>query len=436
LQEIKDFFVRETGMSEEAFLNAIKPCIENKEKVIIPLADLGYNPIPEHFLIEYNSTFEFRDNLLEHIDITAMMQDLDMKTMRHYIPDEITFMLNNICCTDCIYCYADKIYPVRQLLPLHRYQAIIEEAKMLDIRDISVDGGEFFLFSQWRELLQILNSNGYTTTRISTKHPITEDIVQGLVDCNVQKIQLSIDSVNSEELKQILKVDDNYCKKVLHGVELLEKAGIKIILKPVITKYNDSMVSINNYIEYFAKYKNIEMINFTPADFSQFKTFDYHASKNVITEIQEYIENLPQIYPFQVKCLGYGQPVPDELRQQKFYERSVCTGNVNSFFVLPDGKVTICEQMYWHPFFILGDLNKQSIMDMWNGEKALALWNFSQDEVREESPCKHCEEFEECRRGLGNCWRVTISAYGYENYDFPVPDCPKALPVTKKFYIP
>ncbi|MDR1112592.1 MAG: SPASM domain-containing protein [Bacteroidales bacterium] len=119
----------------------------------------------------------------------------------------------------------------------------------------------------------------------------------------------------------------------------------------------------------------------------------------------------------------------------KTVNATVCTGNVNSFFVLPDGKVTICEQMYWHPFFILGDLSKQSIMEMWNSEKALALWNFSQDEVREKSPCKHCEEFEECRRGLGNCWRMAISAYGNENYDFPMPDCPKAPPITKKFYL-
>lgn len=25
-------------------------------------------------------------------------------------------------------------------------------------------------------------------------------------------------------------------------------------------------------------------------------------------------------------------------------------------FVLPDGKVSACEQLYWHPQFIIGDL--------------------------------------------------------------------------------
>lgn len=36
--------------------------------------------------------------------------------------------------------------------------------------------------------------------------------------------------------------------------------------------------------------------------------------------------------------------------------------------------------------FILGDLNKQSIMEMWESEKALSLWNFSKEDVRDESP--------------------------------------------------
>ena len=60
-------------------------------------------------------------------------------------------------------------------------------------------------------------------------------------------------------------------------------------------------------------------------------------------------------------------------------------------------------------------------MEMWNSEKALNLWNFSQDEVRDSSPCKTCADFEECRRGKGNCWRFAIAAYGEENYDYPAP---------------
>ena len=124
-----------------------------------------------------------------------------------------------------------------------------------------------------------------------------------------------------------------------------------------------------------------------------------------------------------------------EERMDNYNNRSMCTGNVCSFYILPDGKVTICEQTYWHPYFILGDVTKNSIMDVWNSEKALNLYNIKQSEIRDSSVCKKCKQFESCRRGKGACWRMTIQAYGDENYDFPFPDCPYAPKVTKPFYI-
>ena len=40
----------------------------------------------------------------------------------------------------------------------------------------------------------------------------------------------------------------------------------------------------------------------------------------------------------------------------KFNERSVCAGNYLQLFILPDGNVTICEELYWHPKFIVGNI--------------------------------------------------------------------------------
>lgn len=42
----------------------------------------------------------------------------------------------------------------------------------------------------------------------------------------------------------------------------------------------------------------------------------------------------------------------------------------NRLFVLPDGKVTLCEQLYWHPQFILGDLKEQTLAEIWQSPRA------------------------------------------------------------------
>ena len=126
---------------------------------------------------------------------------------------------------------------------------------------------------------------------------------------------------------------------------------------------------------------------------------------------------------------------PFEEKMKKHRSRSICSGNLLSFYIMPDGHATICEQTYWHPFFYLGDMTTQSIMEMWNGEKALSLWNIKQSEIRTESPCSKCDEFDSCRRGAGSCWRMAIQAFGMENYDYPYPQCPYAPPATHPFYI-
>jgi radical SAM protein with 4Fe4S-binding SPASM domain len=391
-------------------------------------------PFPKNFLIKKEK--DIKANLLSKKDIEIILkQGLDLQRVRNYIPDSINLMLNNYCIVDCEYCYANKSEKVTKPLRFSRVQEIIAEAASLGLRDVEVGGGEFFLYPHWAELIDELRKYDYKPY-ISTKYPLTEDIVNLLVKKDIKSIQLSIDSVNNDELKKMLNTDGNYLQQVMKGVELLNEAKIEMTVKPVITKYNDSIDSVKNLLDYLNPYKNIKQITLAPGSYSIYKPFNFSSTVEKISKIKEYIDENKQQYHFDIKTQGANTDMLLEQKQQAFTTRSLCSGNMTGFYVLPDGKVTLCEQIYWHPFFILGDLTTQSIMEVWNGEKALALWNFSQEEVREESPCKQCDEFDLCRRGKGNCWRIAIGAYGIENYDYPAPNCPKSLPVTRPFFTP
>jgi hypothetical protein len=43
------------------------------------------------------------------------------------------------------------------------------------------------------------------------------------------------------------------------------------------------------------------------------------------------------------------------------FKGAECSANSSHIFILPDGKVTIGEQLYWKPHFIIGDLSRQTI---------------------------------------------------------------------------
>ncbi len=433
LDEVATRFFLVEKMDKEVFMNSVSPCINNSEEVMIPTYDGCWASIPKNFLIS-NTMSIVRDSLLEKIDIPFVRKFFNLSEVRLRVPNSMTFMLNTSCVTDCVYCYADKPQ-IKHPLPFARVKALIKEAFDLEMPYLEVDGGDFFLYPHWRELLVEMLKYEYMP-HISTKCPLTEKMVNDLKTLGIRYIQLSIDSVNSKEMQQMLKVGEHYTGQVLHGLRLLDEAGFEITVKPVITRFNDSETSLNDTIDVLTSFPNVRRVNFTPADFSQFKPTTYYSTCSQLTRLKTIVDQRNREYDAELSFLGYAEFQTEEERRAHFSYRPQCTGNVHGFFVLPDGKVTICEQMYWHPFFILGDLNKQSIMEMWESEQARSKWNFSQKEVRDESPCKTCEEFQACRRGLGNCWRLAISAYGPENYDFPAPNCPKAPPVSEGFYIP
>ena len=108
------------------------------------------------------------------------------------------------------------------------------------------------------------------------------------------------------------------------------------------------------------------------------------------------------------------------------FEGSKCTALRTHLFILPDGKVTICEQLYWNPRFIVGDVTKESIQDVWNSEKSMRLWNLDKRMLSSDSPCKECPVMEVCYSERNRCWADVIKAYGEEGWDYPDPRCEKA----------
>jgi len=421
---------QETELHYDEVKNTIIPFIENNEIMIFPLeiGDINIHSIPKRFLIKKQENLPNRD-LLKNIDLESIIKDYDGKTARNYIPNEITFMVTSECVTNCIYCYADRKNPLIPL-PVNRFIELIREARKLGLRNVGISGGDIFAYKYWYELLQELKENNYGIDDFSTKFPINEETIIKLKELGVRQIQISLDTIDNVIIKKLLKVDDSYLANMKKTLKNMEKHDLKFTVKAVITKYNDSIESINNLLSYLLSLKNFIRISIAPGEYSRFKKFDYKSSVEKLNKIQDFVkskklENIPIIFQ------SYTQPDTDtfEKKMENFHKRALCTGNVHQFWVLPDGKATICEQTYWHPFFILGDLNYQSIMEVWNSEKSLALWNIKQDEIKQESPCHSCTIFEECRRGLGNCWRDAFATYGENNYDFPATNCPYAPPV-------
>lgn len=226
---------------------------------------------------------------------------------------------------------------------------------------------------------------------------------------------------------------------------MLDKMGFEWQTNSIITRFNNSLEDeIIPLMSLLTQYKNIRSIRIGPAGFSLYKSPDFYnsikPSLESIERIEQYIQVLEKNEQFKIDFVISPPDTGNEYKsrhykEQHFDRRSVCTGNQRSFVILPNGQVTICEELYWHPNFIIGDLTKQSILEVWNSDKAVSLFNIAQNNMQSASQCRICDEFDKCRGYQGVCWKIIVGAYGTKNWDYPDPRCPKAPKCLREIYL-
>ena len=117
----------------------------------------------------------------------------------------------------------------------------------------------------------------------------------------------------------------------------------------------------------------------------------------------------------------------NEINKRKFFSRSYCSGLFSSLFILPNGKVTMCEELYWYPKFIVGNILEQPLNYIWNSEAALNLYYLKQSKISDESPCKTCKDYEACRIPKQVCYSDIVRKHVTKHWDYPDVNCPKCL---------
>lgn len=428
-------------ISEADAADKIKPFIENKKELTVLFNDIPIS-FPKNLIIKKQDSMEVYDYDFNEFNIPA--KDLDLYTARLNYPLDAILMINNKCYTDCVYCYADRRKSTNCQIPLERIKEIIREAKSIGMRQIDVNGGEFFLYNKWEELISELISNDFQPY-LSTKIPISEDTIIKYKDAGADYIQVSLDSVIDHELGKVLNVEKGYSVKIMETIKNLDKHGLKININTIITRHNSDIRNFKKLLEFLLSLKNINKISVGAAGYSIYKGLtpylDYRADVDDLEKINEFLDQMKKTLDNKV-TLTFGSYYnkkelfkDKELKKDTFPKRALCTGNLENFHILPDGKVCICEELYWHPEFIIGDLMKQSIMEVWNSKEALDLFNLSKERIKESSACKSCDEFFPCRKVPGVCWKEIIYAYGEKNWDFPDPRCPKAPEPINEYYI-
>lgn len=442
LKTVLDEFAELTGLKREFVSPMVSQLLENKTEIKVAFNGRTFY-FPRNTLIRAGNHYDVTSYNPE--DFLIPNSQLDFDSQRLYEPLDSMIMLNNRCATQCTYCYVDKRKPVACQIPFKRIVELIREAREMGMRSFNPTGGELFTYKYWKELLDVLKENRFDPV-ITTKYPLNERHIKELKDIGIKRINFSLDTINRGQMCQLLNVNEKYYDLILKTLEQLNNNDFDICIQSQVTSINQD--SMEELFDYLLGFENINCIKVRSTTFSLYPKSDRNnflrlrPDKNKLDEIMDTVIRLDKKHGDRVRFLFHEYPERKKYinpstreKQALFKNRPQCSGNFHAFHILPDGRVTICEELYWRPQFIIGDLMTHSISEVWNSEKALSLYHFSKDLVRESVACKKCDDFDRCHRTQGVCWKQVLFAYGEENWDYPDPRCPRAPRPGNEFWI-
>jgi radical SAM protein with 4Fe4S-binding SPASM domain len=388
---------------------------------------------PKNFIIEKNAETYFIYNVEDFL-----YQQLDFDSFRLFNgPLDITLMLNNSCYTDCIYCYADCQTEITDYLSVEQISRLIEECKKIGVRNIGLMGGEVLKHPNWEKVISELVNNNYHPY-ISTKIPLNLNKIKRLKSTGLKEIQLSIDTLDLNIAQKTLKVKHCYIKQLKETVENLQEEGFSIIINSVVTKYNCSIKNYEEILNYLLDFNAVRKITVTPIGFSLYKSEDnFNTIKPSLQDLNtliEFLETKNENMPFEILQSGFSEKEPyfSKEKSETFNLRTRCTANQDQIYILPNGDVTLCEELMFDPIFIIGNIKDETIMELWKKNR---FDNLLRKKLDQDSKCSSCTDYEECHNERGVCWKEVMYAYGKENWHYPDPRCPKSLEPTVEFYL-
>ncbi len=361
-------------------------------------------------------------------DFIISAGSIDMTDTRCKYPCSLIVLPTMRCFTSCRYCYADREGAKGlEEFSLFLFERLLRDANECGIEAVDFSGGDLFCRDDAFDLIRLTFQNKLYPN-IPTKYPLSKGQVEQLAEMGLSTIQISIDALDADIIDNLVATKAGYGRKILQTIDYLGEANIKVRTNTVLTPYN--VKDAIRLARYLAELPQVFKAHFTCYGRSLYRHEDkMFCHLEDITEFESELNEIKKEFPDKAIIFSGlpGDPYSGdkEKRASAFWDRAFCTANRRGVVVLPDGRVTICEELYFHPDFIIGDLNKHSLLEIWNSPRALKLAHPDQSEVHD-GPCRDCSDFHICHEGLGRCIRDALKAYGCDRGHWPDPRCPRA----------
>lgn len=344
---------------------------------------------------------------------------------RLQVPLSLVLAPTYSCQTDCIYCYAERpLIPRSCFMSVARWVEILSEAGALGIDMFTFSGGDPLTYPGLDELLKVASAfriSCLLPTKSAISAPRAHELARWLTQDSA--VQFSVDTFDPVIADRMTRAR-NFAARARSSIRNLRAAGLRVRSNTVVTPLNLSSVE--------ETIRELHALGVSQSHFTGYYRTHYRHDDSLFLSAHE-IESLhgtvnrlrDELNWNELSCNAALRDFskPESHSEEQWKARATCGAGFSSLSIVPNGDVLLCEQVPHDERFVVGNVVRDSLLQVWNSERLL---NFivPPRELFDATPCRECSEFDHCHRIYGRCFRDSYFSFG--RIYGPSPNCPRA----------
>ena len=250
--------------------------------------------------------------------------------------------LTNRCNVNCLYCHHDGMVKSHDEMTADELYTICKIAKKIGVRKIRLSGGEPLLKKDIVEIVEKIASLGFKDISMTTNGVLLEKYAQDLKDAGLDRVNVSLDTLNRKTFEFITKKD--YLEDAKRGILKAVEVGLYPVKINMVIMKDINQDEIDDMFE-FCKKNNIvlqliELIESENCDEDKFSK-DYHYNLDDIEkELADIADDVREREFMQGRKKYYIDG--GEIEVVKPVDNAKFCAKCSRLRITPDGKIKPC----------------------------------------------------------------------------------------------
>jgi len=281
----------------------------------------------------------------------------------------LTINVTNRCNLSCAHCYASSGSSLEKDLSLPVIKKVVDDGKTLGLLYVLITGGEPLMRDDLEELLSYLKSSGITVFLATNGTLLNEKNIR-FIKNSVDKINISLDGVS--EVHDKIRAKSGLFEETVNKIKKL--INYKIPVSVSFTAHDGNFGQIEKLADYFNKDSDLKNVHINLKRYLS-------VGRGVENKIQLSKENYFKIIKIveKLKNKKVNISFKDPFYSTSYSKGGGCFAGIHILSIKNNGEVWICTKLE----LPLGNINKTSLIDIWNNSEILkSLRNNSSEVVK------------------------------------------------------